>query len=69
VTFLTTTLTPKRLGLMHELRPTVTAVGFLMKPNNPAGESETKDAEAAARQSGKGRIDLAFVGDGQHIEL
>src|SRR6266536_172054 len=46
-TFFTTALVAKRLGLMHELRPTATIIGFLMKPNNPAGESEAKDADAA----------------------
>ena len=51
VTFLTTALAAKRLGLMHELLPTA-AVGFLVRPNNPAGESELRGAEAAARDLG-----------------
>jgi len=52
VTFLTTALAAKRLELIHELLPTAAAIGFLMKPNNPAGESEARDAKAAARALG-----------------
>jgi putative ABC transport system substrate-binding protein len=51
-TFLTTALAPKRLELMHELLPTAVAVGFLVKPNNPAGESELRGARVAARDLG-----------------
>jgi len=52
VTFLSTALVAKRLELMHELLPRAAAVGYLMKPNNPAGEAETKNAEAAASALG-----------------
>ena len=52
VTFFSTTLVAKRLGLMHELLPKAAVIGYLMKPNNPAGEAETRDAEAAARALG-----------------
>ena len=51
-TFLTTALAPKRLELMHELLPTAGAIGFLVKPNNPAGESELSGVRAAARTLG-----------------
>jgi putative ABC transport system substrate-binding protein len=52
VTFLTTALAAKRLELIHELLPTASAIGFFVKPNNPAGESEERDARAAARTLG-----------------
>jgi putative tryptophan/tyrosine transport system substrate-binding protein len=47
-TFFTTALVAKRLELMHDLLPTATTIGYLIKPNNPAVESETKNAQAAA---------------------
>jgi putative ABC transport system substrate-binding protein len=52
VTFLTTALAGKRLELTHELLPKAATVGFLVKPNNPAGESEARDAQAAAHTLG-----------------
>jgi putative ABC transport system substrate-binding protein len=52
VTFYTTALVAKRLELMHELLPAAAAIGLLTKPNNPAGESEVRDFEAAARALG-----------------
>jgi ABC-type uncharacterized transport system substrate-binding protein len=52
VTFYTVELAGKRLGLLHELVPTARVIGFLVNPNNPAEEPETKDAEAAARALG-----------------
>jgi putative tryptophan/tyrosine transport system substrate-binding protein len=52
VTFYTVELAGKRLGLLHELVPTVTIMGFLVNPNNPAEDPETKGAEAAARALG-----------------
>jgi len=66
-TFLTTTLAAKRLGLMRELRPAATAIGFLMKPDNPAGESETRNAEAAALALGL-RLDVLTASDEPDID-
>jgi putative ABC transport system substrate-binding protein len=51
-TFYTVALAGKRLELLHELVPTAAAMGFLVNPNNPGEEPETKDAEAAARALG-----------------
>ena len=51
-TFYTVELSGKRLGLLHELVPKATIMGFLVNPNNPAEEPETKSAEAAARALG-----------------
>jgi putative tryptophan/tyrosine transport system substrate-binding protein len=52
VTFYTVELAGKRLGLLRELVPTATVIGFLVNPNNPAEEPEMKDAAAAARALG-----------------
>jgi ABC-type uncharacterized transport system substrate-binding protein len=52
VTFLTTALAGKRLEMTHELLPTASVIGFLLKPNNPAGEAEVADAKAAASAIG-----------------
>lgn len=70
-TFLTTALAPKRLELVHELFPAATTIGFLVKPNNPAGEAELRGAQAAARTLGlqlyvvtassERDIDVAFI--------
>jgi putative tryptophan/tyrosine transport system substrate-binding protein len=64
-TFLTTSLAAKRVGLMHEFRPTATGMGFLVKANNPAGESEMKQAETAARSLGLQLNVLAVVDEGE----
>ena len=52
VTFYTVALAGKRFGLLRELLPTATVIGFFVNPNNPAEESERKDVEAAARSLG-----------------
>jgi len=52
VTFYTVELAGKRLGLLRELVPTATVIGFLVNPNNPAEKSEMKDADQAARALG-----------------
>jgi ABC-type uncharacterized transport system substrate-binding protein len=48
VTFLVKTLTAKRLGLVRELVPSATTVGFLVNASNPATESELRQVESAA---------------------
>src|SRR6266496_4554974 len=48
VTFFSTALVAKRLQLMRVLLQKTAAIGYLMKPNNPAGEAEAKEATAAA---------------------
>jgi ABC-type uncharacterized transport system substrate-binding protein len=52
VTFLAQTTVTKRLDVLRELVPTATAVAFLVNPNNPVAEDETKDTEEAARTLG-----------------
>jgi len=54
VTFYSVALAGKRLELIRALVPTALAIGFLVNRNNPAEESEIKDAEVAARAHGIG---------------
>ena len=51
VSFFSITVTPKRLGLLHELVPKATVIGLLANPNNSSAEAEVKEAEAAARRA------------------
>ena len=50
--FLTTALAAKRLELLGELIPTATVIDYLVNPDNPLGQPEIADAEAAARAHG-----------------
>jgi putative ABC transport system substrate-binding protein len=45
VSFLVNALGAKRLELLHELVPTVTAIGFLVNPTNPNAEPEIIDMQ------------------------
>jgi putative ABC transport system substrate-binding protein len=50
---LTTSLTAKRLELLHRLVPEATSIGFLINPTNTAvTKAETMEAETAARTLG-----------------
>jgi putative tryptophan/tyrosine transport system substrate-binding protein len=49
VSFFSTTVTSKRLGILHELAPRATVFGLLANPNNASAKAEVKEAEAAAR--------------------
>jgi putative ABC transport system substrate-binding protein len=48
VSFFSSNITPKRLGLLRELLPKATVLGFLTNPNNASAEAELKEAKAAA---------------------
>jgi putative tryptophan/tyrosine transport system substrate-binding protein len=50
--FLTTAVAGKRLELLRELIPTATVFDYLVNPDNPLGQPEIADAEAAARAHG-----------------
>src|ERR1700722_17999908 len=52
VSFFSISVTPKRLGLLHELLPKTTVIGLLANPKNSSAEAEVKEAEAAARELG-----------------
>jgi putative ABC transport system substrate-binding protein len=72
VSFASTPLQPKRLGLLHELVPPPATIASLHDPiHTPDFEIETRDVEAAARELGRnilslnasspGEIDAAFA--------
>ena len=48
VSFFSSTITPKRLGLLHELMPKAAVLGLLTNPNNASAEAELTEAKAAA---------------------
>jgi putative ABC transport system substrate-binding protein len=48
VIYLTNQLMAKRLDLLHQAAPRATAIGFLVNPDNPNADPDTKDAQAAA---------------------
>jgi ABC-type uncharacterized transport system substrate-binding protein len=52
VTFLASETIPKRLEVLHELRPGAQVVGYLVNPLNPITQGEVKDTAAAARSRG-----------------
>ena len=45
-------LGPKRLGLLHEMMPTMTSITLLANPTNPDAEILSRDAQAAAHTLG-----------------
>ena len=45
-------LTAKRLDLLRQAVPSATVIGFLVNPNNPNADPDTKDAQAAALARG-----------------
>jgi putative ABC transport system substrate-binding protein len=49
MTTLNVELGPKRLELLHELVPMATVMALLVNPAGPNAETETRDAQAAAR--------------------
>jgi putative tryptophan/tyrosine transport system substrate-binding protein len=48
VSFFSSTVVPKRLGLLHELVPKAAVFGLLTNPNNASAEAERGEAKAAA---------------------
>ena len=52
VSFFSITVTPKRLGLLHEVVPNATVIGLLVNPNNSSAQAEVKEAGVAARELG-----------------
>src|SRR5260221_1782765 len=49
---LTTTLEPKRLGLLRELVPQAATIGVLLNPNFPSAETQLRGLQEAARAIG-----------------
>jgi putative ABC transport system substrate-binding protein len=52
ISFLSGDLGAKRVGLLHELVPSVTVMGLLVKADNPNAQSAVRDAGQAARLLG-----------------
>jgi putative ABC transport system substrate-binding protein len=52
VNFFQSELGAKRLGILHELLPKVTAIGMLVNPNFAEAETHAKDAQEAAATLG-----------------
>jgi putative ABC transport system substrate-binding protein len=50
---LATLLEGKRLGLLHELLPTVASIAILVNPNTPGADDQVREVEAAARAIAK----------------
>jgi putative tryptophan/tyrosine transport system substrate-binding protein len=53
VTFLGSTMSGKRVELLHELVPQADVIGVLIDPNHVATATELNDVEAAARSLGR----------------
>jgi putative ABC transport system substrate-binding protein len=58
VSFLVNNLGAKRLGLLHELLPGATVIGFLVDPRNSNAKAETIDMQGAADTLGRQLIVL-----------
>jgi len=67
VSWLTAMLGEKRLGLLHELAPTATAVAILVNPNNANADANLKNMQAAAKSLGM-RTQPLKVPDEQVLE-
>jgi putative tryptophan/tyrosine transport system substrate-binding protein len=52
VSFFTTQMESKRLGLLHELAPNVELIGVLLNANNPFFDNQLKDLNEASRALG-----------------
>jgi putative ABC transport system substrate-binding protein len=57
-TFLTASLGPKRLGLLHELVPGAPVVGLLVNPDTSVGRVQMRDVQEAARALGQSLVVL-----------
>jgi len=66
-TFLVSTLAPKRLELLHQMKPAATAIGYLLNPDYPGGKAEAIETEAAARALGL-RLETVEARGGSDIE-
>jgi putative ABC transport system substrate-binding protein len=60
------TLEAKRLGLLRELAPQATTLGFLLNPSFPAAARQTKDMQEAARAIG---VQLHIFNAGTDLEI
>jgi len=67
MSILTTTLEPKRLGLLHELVPQAETVAVFINVNFSPAESQLKDLQQAAPQTGV-KLRVFRIGTSRYIE-
>jgi putative ABC transport system substrate-binding protein len=58
VSFASTALEPKRLGLLHELVPPPSTIAWLRDPRDPGFEGREKEVPSAARELGRQLLTL-----------
>jgi putative ABC transport system substrate-binding protein len=63
---LTSELDPKRLELLHQLKPTAGAIGVLINPHRPNVENQMKDVRAGAKAIGR---ELVVLSPGSVAEI
>jgi putative ABC transport system substrate-binding protein len=67
MSFLTTALAAKTLGLLHELLPGAARIAVLVDPNFPITELFVSDVKATASAIGK-QIEVLYAGTGRDID-
>jgi putative ABC transport system substrate-binding protein len=65
---LTSELDPKRLELLHQLKPSARAIGVLINPNRPGVDAQLMDLQAAANKIGPQLI-IQKAGTGPAIDI
>jgi len=68
ISLLTTAPEAKRLGLLHELLPAVTAIGVLIDPNYRQADDQAREVLEAGRMTGT-QIEIAHAGNDRDLEL
>jgi putative ABC transport system substrate-binding protein len=58
----------KRMGLLHELLPKASTIGFLVNPTNPTTVMESSEVQGAARVLGQ-RIEILSASNERDIEV
>jgi putative ABC transport system substrate-binding protein len=67
VSFLSNVLVAKQLELLREFLPTASELGLLVNPRNPNAESDTKQANAAAKSVGR-KIHVVYASTEQDLD-
>jgi putative tryptophan/tyrosine transport system substrate-binding protein len=67
ISLLTGTLVAKRLELLSQAVPNVTAIAFLVNPTAPSAEPDKRDAQAAARTLGR-QLDIVPASTDRELE-
>jgi putative ABC transport system substrate-binding protein len=65
VTFLTSTLVPKQLEMLHETVPNARIIGFLLNPTNPNAEPQSKEAQDIVQSFGLELVILKAANDSE----